>query len=438
VVILVDTLRPDRLGAYAPGSALTPFVDSLAARAVVFRQAYAQAPWTNPSVASLFTSRYQSQHGIETFASVLGEQEVTLAEVLRQHGYATAAFVANYLLPSKSGYAQGFDAYHTLAAGRQGQEHFDKARAARVNQEGLAWLDKRARTDQPFFLYLHYMEPHNPYGPEPQYLDHVLGGRPRPDQVAVNARMNMPNVGVFSDEMVQAVRDYYDAEVMSLDAQLRALFAELTARQLLDNTIVVLLADHGEEFREHGLMGHGQTLFEEVIHVPLLIVTPGRSQHLDVAPPVSVIDVAPTLLDLAGLAVPVSFEGHSLRPLMGLPPRAWGLAGCGSTGAPPPPVIFSELIKGDLERLAVHEHAVRDADGKLIVGVHGEREFYDLRTDPGELHPTGLGAEQRAALDAQLSRFNTQFARGSAPAATRALDADTRERMRVLGYDEKH
>src|SRR5262249_8766554 len=234
-----------------------------------------------------------------------------------------------------------------------------KARAARVNSEGLSWLDKRAHPEQPFFLYLHYMEPHNPYEPETDYLDRVLAGRPRPDRAVVDTRMNMPNVGVFSDDMVQAVRDFYDAEVMSFDAQLRELFAGLAARGLLDRTVVALVADHGEEFREHGLMGHGQTLFDEVIHVPLLLLVPGHTHRTDVGALVSVVDLGPTLLDFAGIAAPPTFEGHSLRPLMGLPAnRAWGLAGCSAPQATPPTLIFSELIKDDLDRLAVHERAV--------------------------------------------------------------------------------
>jgi len=440
LVILADTLRSDRLGAYGNSRQLSPFIDSLAQRGYVFRNAYAQTPWTNPSVASLFTSRYQSQHGIVTFASVLADHELTLAEVLRERGYATAGFNANYLLPPKTGFGQGFEVYRTLAvpkADAHGHDKFAKPRAERVNSEAFAWLDQPRRAGQPFFLYLHYMEAHNPYTPEAEFLARVLGGRPAPDQGAVNTRMNMPNVGVFPDDMVQAVKDYYDAEVISLDRQLRALFDGLAARHLLDNTVVVFLADHGEEFREHELMGHGQTLFEEVIHVPLIIVLPGQTQRADVAGLASVVDVAPTLLDLAGIAAPSTFEGHSLRARMGLPARGWSLFGSSqATDVAVPAAIYSELIKNDLDRLSVHQRAVRTDDGKLITGVGGEQEFYDLKGDPAETNAAALDEVARARLAGELARFTAHVSQGSAPAATRPLDNDTRERMRALGYDE--
>src|SRR4029079_364673 len=135
---------------------------------------------------------------------------------------------------------------------------------------------------------------------------------------AINERMTLPNVGRFTDEQLQAVKDLYDAEVMSIDASLRALFKGLEDRHFLDNSIVVVLADHGEEFREHGLMGHHQTLYEEVLRVPLIVLVPGHASSVSVAPIVSVTDVAPTLLDLAGIPAPETFEGGSLRGAMGI------------------------------------------------------------------------------------------------------------------------
>jgi arylsulfatase A-like enzyme len=435
--LLVDTLRADRLGVYGSQRGLTPFLDTLAERGVVFRNAYAQSSWTDPSIASLFTSRYQSQHQVISFGSVLREEEVTFTEVLRQHGYATAAFSANFLLAAKNGFAQGFDHFQTFAApatDAQGRPTFGKERAARIDREALTWLDQRARGDSaPVFLYLHYMEPHNPYAPEPQFLQHVLGARARPDQAAVNTRMTMPNVGVFSDEMAQGVTDYYDAEVMSLDAALRQLFTDLESRGVLERTVVVIAADHGEELRDHGLMGHGQTLFEEVIRVPLIMLIPGQTTRVDVATPVSLVDVGPTLLDLAGIAAPPSFEGHSLRPFMGLPAR-W--SGAGESQPSGTPVAYSELIKDDLERLVPHERAVVTASSKLIAGTDGEREFYNLAADPHETNASALGEEARAFLSGSLARFAAHVTQPAAPAATLQLDPETRERMRALGYHQ--
>src|SRR5262249_31892989 len=156
------------------------------------------------------------------------------------------------------------------------------------------------------------------YDPPEALVNKVVGDRPHPDLAAVNDHMSVPNLAEFDADMVRAVQDFYDAEVMSIDMALRDLFASLEERHFLDNAVVVVTADHGEEFKEHGLMGHHQTLYEEVIRVPLIMLVPGQHQHVEVTPLVSLTDVAPTVLDLVGIPSPPSFMGSSLRSLMGL------------------------------------------------------------------------------------------------------------------------
>lgn len=441
LLIVIDTLRPDRLGAYGSRRGLTPFLDSIAERGFVFQNAYAQTSWTNASIASLLTSRYQSQHRVTSFKSVLSEHEITLTEVLREHGYATGGISANFLVVAQLGFGQGFDHYQVLVATQtdaDGKTIYVKERAERVNQAGLTWLDetRRQRPRAPIYLYLHYMEPHNPYHPPDVYLERVLDGRPRPDQEAANRRMRLPNVGYFSDEIVQAVQDLYDAEVMSVDAALRDLFAALQQRGFLDNTVVVILADHGEEFREHGLMGHHQTLFEEVIRVPLLMTVPGEGAGARVETIVSLTDVAPTILALLGIPVPASFDGSSLLPLMGLQRRGWWPfhPSDGPDGASPPNVAFSELIKESTDRRRPHERAVVHEKEKLILNVDGGREYYDLRTDPGETNPQGVSEPQRTRLSESLARLQRLAGAHPTPKSTMVMDPETRERMRSLGY----
>jgi arylsulfatase A-like enzyme len=443
IIVVIDTLRPDRLGAYGSQRNLSPFLDSLADRSVVFQNAYAQTSWTNASIASLLTSRYQSQHRVTSFTSVLAAHEVTLTEILRDNGYATGGFNANFLVNDRLGFDQGFDRYQVfwrLGSNPVAQPRLIKERAERINSAALEWLDEALPRRQPIFLYLHYMEPHHPYDPPDEIIERVLDGRPRPDSDEVNLRMRMPNLGHFSDDIVQAVKDLYDAEVMSLDAQLRRMFAELGRRGLLDNAVVVILSDHGEEFREHGLMGHHQTLFEEVIRVPLIITLPGERSRVEVAAIVSLTDVAPTLLDLAGISIPSSFEGASLRPLMGVPEsrRWWPLRWLERTqpSRPRANVAFSELLKETTNRERPHERAVVTRSRKLIVNVDGGREYYDLRVDPGEMNPDGLPEPARAELGAALSRLHLYGAGQPTPQAKLPMDADTRERMRALGYTE--
>src|SRR5262245_40087556 len=171
VLIVVDTMRADRLGAYGNQRGLTPFMDSLASRGYVFHNAYAQSSWTNPSVASILTSRFQSQHGIITFESVLADAELTLPEVLKRHGYTTGFFSANGLISKRMGFAQGYDQYRSiLVKATVAPRHmWVPERAARINGEALAWLDTLPTSGgAPVFLHLHYMEPHSPYAPKPE------------------------------------------------------------------------------------------------------------------------------------------------------------------------------------------------------------------------------------------------------------------------------
>jgi len=443
LVVVVDTLRADRLGAYGSTAGLTPFLDSLADRGFVFRNAYAQTSWTNGSIASLFTSRPQSRHRVLTFWDTLADTENTLAEVLSANGFEAGGFNANFLVGTRLGFAQGFDEYDTYSRSTEerGRQKYYKVRGEKLNEECLRWLDglPRARRGG-IFLYLQYMEPHAPYDPPQELVDRVLDGRPEPDRGAVNRRMAASNLGVFSDDMLAAVTTYYDAEVMAVDDVLRRLFAELTGRGFLDDTVVVITADHGEELRDHGSVGHDQTLYQESIHVPLIVLLPGRDGGARIADIVSLTDVAPTLLDWLGIAKPPSFDGISLLPLMGGRGESW-LSRLGFGAQPedaPKPVgsAFSELLKEERGLNQVHERAVISATGKLIQRVDGGSEFYDLTTDPGETRPDSLAAERRQRLSQALAAFGDRAEEGDVPEAAPTLDADTRERMRALGYAE--
>ncbi|MDX2168151.1 MAG: sulfatase [Deltaproteobacteria bacterium] len=443
LVVLVDTLRPDRLGAYGNQRQLTPFLDELAARSTVFGNAYAQSSWTNPSVASLFTSRYQSQHRVTSFGSVLAADEQTLAEVLRQHGYATAAFSANFLLQPKLGFDQGFDVYKAMSrpgvGAVTGKPKLLKARAETINQAVLGWLDGRQNPAQPAFLYVHYMEPHAPYDPPADALARAFGATPQPDLQRINDFMEMPGF-TADDEVAAAARLYYDAEVTALDASLRALFAGLEQRGFLRDAVVVLLADHGEELKEHGLLGHHQTLYEEVIRIPLMIQMPGQTTRQDIAAPVETLDIAPTLLARLGIEAPASFVGVSLdRKLPGAAPlglrqrlHAW----LSPPAAPTPRPVYSELIKdpGTL-RLSQHERAAIDGGNKAIADVDGQTAYYDLQRDPGETNRDGVAAAPRGVLDRALAALR-RLADGGDRVPGGGLDEQTKERMRALGYAE--
>jgi arylsulfatase A-like enzyme len=440
ILIVVDTLRPDRLGAYGNPRHLSPFVDSLAARGYVFRHAYAQSSWTNPSVASLLTSRFQSQHGIIGFESVLADSELTLAEVLKQRGYTTGFFSANGMIAKHMGFGQGYDEWSSILVQPTDQPRYMwiPERAARINRDALAWLDSLSSPSAPIFLHLHYMEPHNPYAPRPEALAHVADGGPPPNAERANSSVLFGHALPVKPEVLRNVQDVYDAEVLSLDIELRSLFEELERRHVLDHSIVVFTADHGEELKEHGFIGHDKTLFEEVVRVPLILALPGQTERVDVESLVSLVDVAPSLVDLAGGTVPPAFEGHSWTGTLVRDPRPRFLP----WGQPQPRdtrqrtgTAYTELIKPpDHKRFTPHEHAVVSGTHKLIVGVGGEHEYYDLAADPGETNPQALSDAERRELQEAYERVRTHAIEHAAPRATQALDEETKERMRALGY----
>ncbi len=443
VLIVVDTLRADRFGAYGNTRGLTPFCDSLAARGYVFQHAYSQCSWTNPSVASIVTSRYQSQHGIITFESVLADSEVTLAEELKKRGYQTGFFSANGLISKRMHFDQGYDAFKSLLVKGPGAPPEERLpeRTARINQEAMTWLDGLAQSPNksaPVFLHMHYMEPHHPYAPLPEGLAHVANGGMPASVERANSTAFFGHLVPLEPDVLQNLKDVYDAEVFSVDMGIRALFKDLEQRHILDNAVVVLTADHGEEFKEHGLIGHEKSLYEEVVHVPLIVLVPGHSEHKDIDQVVGLTDVAPTLVDMAGGTLSPTFEGHSWKSILAPEMRSGWFAS--SNGAPPPGpgVAYTELIKGqerDEKRFTPHQHAVIAGKHKLIVGLHDEHEYYDLTADPGELNANALSESDRTQLLAMYDNIRNQAKENAAPRDKQLLDADTKERMRQLGYD---
>ena len=434
LLVVIDTLRADRLGTYGGTRGLTPFLDSLAGGAYVFHQAYAQSSWTNPSVASVLTSRFPSQHGVVKFDSRLADSEISVAEVLKDHGYSCGAFLANGLLASRFGFAQGFDEFRALwpAPPQPPQTVEQKYRADAINALAFAWLDHVADSRKPVFLYLHYIEPHPPYTPPVAVLDGLLRGRPRPDLDEVSKAMLFGQVVPPDAQTLQQIEDVYDAEVMSLDGGMRELFAGLERRGFLANAVVVITADHGEEFNDHGLVGHGTTLYNELIRVPLIVRLPHQTRRVDADDAVALIDIAPTMLSTIGVPPPSAFEGHALRAVSG---RPWFARFWQRDGTAPP--VFSELIvpdRSEAQYIRPHERAIVLGSQKLIVGPGGETELYDLASDPGEHRAAAPPAATRATLDRALAQFGTRMAHEGSTGVSVPLDEEARARLKALGY----
>jgi arylsulfatase A-like enzyme len=433
VILMIDTLRADHLGAYGYARAKTPHIDALATAGTRYAHAFAQASWTRPSVATILSGQYPSSHGAVHKADILPDRVETLAEVLQRAGYHTAAFANNANVTAAFNFQQGFDEFHYLAPSlffyadepaaqlalygglRLLRERFVARRvnvenyyqpAERVTAEVKGWLERRGAERRPFFLFVHYMDPHDPYFVHPY----------RGEGYARVANPNPPAA------VAEKYRDLYDGEIAYLDQHLGVLFEDLKRRGLWERTLVALTADHGEEFQEHGGWWHGTTLYDEQIHVPLIVKAPGGAGGRVVEEFATSLDIAPTLLAAAGTKVPETMQGHAL-PLDG-------------GAAPSRQSVFAEE---DLEGNVLQ--AVRTREWKLISANPGNprglapEELYEVGRDPGERQEVlARSPAQAEMMRAELGKSVLQ-ARTHAGASEQAgTDAATHERLRALGY----
>ncbi len=381
VLVVVDTLRADHLGAYGYERPTSPRLDAFARRATVFDAAWSAAPWTLPSVMSIMTSRYPSSHRVENDGLRLAADVPTLAETLKRAGYATGGFVSHVYVSSTFGFARGFDLFEDF--GLSGPEYRLEAgmepRADRVTDAALDWLRGQGR--RPVFLLVHYFDPHWPYAPPEAYRALF------PDAYRGPLDASYDSISKFLDPLTPIPDDYrrflidrYDGEIRFVDDQIGRLLDGLAASGRAPRAWVVLTADHGEEFKDHGSMGHGRRLYEETIHVPLVIgraaaggiASPGGAPAgARVSVPVSGIDLFPTIAGLAGAPAPAGLQGASLAPLLG--------SGTGGAPAADRPLVCETI------RLNAHLKALRRGPLKLIQSMDENRtELYDLVADPRE------------------------------------------------------
>ncbi len=298
VVVVFDTLRADVLGAWGDPRDLSPNIDSLAAQGMVWESAVALSSWTKPSVTTVLSSVSPADHEVGYLDSTVPPELPWLPEILARHGMATAAFVANPVLPGEQGFARGFDGYRMDA----------EADTRETLRRAAEWLDPERRQ----FLYVHVMGPHGPYRAPITAVQQVV----REDCNDVAARQYTRKSEAWyqwtSIRDLDCLRALYAARLKAEDAELGVFLDALAAKGLAERTLLVFLGDHGEAFFEHGRMEHGNNLFHEEIHVPLIFHGPGvehgRRQEL-----AGLDDVAPTILDLLGIEAPAEFGGRSLR-----------------------------------------------------------------------------------------------------------------------------
>jgi arylsulfatase A-like enzyme/Tfp pilus assembly protein PilF len=393
IVITLDTTRADHLGCYGCRDVETPTIDGFAARGVRFEHCYAQTPLTLPSHTTLFTGTLPLFHGIrDNGGFFVPEKLKTMAELFKDKGYETGAFIAAYVLDSKWGLNQGFDTYY---------DKFDMGKFKRISlgtvqrpgnevlDQALPWLEERK--DKRFFTWLHLYDPHTPYDPPPPY-DKLYPNHP------------------------------YLGEIAFADSQLGRLWHWLESNDLLRKTFIVFAGDHGESLGEHEEQSHGFFIYQATIHVPLIIVTPFPKLQGLVSPEVTgLVDVLPTVCDMAGLPVPSEVQGKSLLPAFFGRRRKEN------------PLVYSETYYPRFHYGWSDLKAVQDSRYKLILAP--VPELYDVVADPRE-EKNLVYLEKRVyeRLNAEAEAFIGRASRNAYETDFSKVDEETREKLSALGY----
>lgn len=415
VVVLIDALRADRLGVDGYPLPTTPHIDALAGEGVFFGAALAHSTWTKPSIATLMTSLYPSQHGIQRASvgagetlrtEVLDDGLVTLAERLKAGGYATGAFINQVHLRARFGFAQGFDEFQD----RRGRNAFQ------LNRQMEAWLE--TSPGEPFFAYVHYLDLHWPFTLKMPEHEGLFGSTEMKSQPPLRGNL-VPEWGrqLNDEDDLKGLLARYDHEVAYTDAGVGDLVRRLRDQGVFEDTVVIVTSDHGEGFLEHEEMGHGFAPYDEVLRIPMVVRLPERLREGTgrIDEPVGLIDLMPTLLDLAGVEPEPQAHGESFVPLFGGE----------SLGER---VFFSETFDAFAARTQAH---------KLIWFVDDRTLFFDVGTDAAEANPIPPPcAGPCRELARQLSSFRQLMldSRESNPAGTAVLRPGEIEALRALGY----
>ncbi|MGH7710941.1 MAG: sulfatase, partial [Gemmatimonadaceae bacterium] len=425
---ILDTVRADALSAYGYARSTSPFIDSLAARGVRFTHAVATAPWTLPTHASILTGQYPHQTSVSWTTGLDGTHR-TLAEVLASQGFRTGGFVANREYASSAvGLERGFQTFRDIGRGprhlmatsslwwwltrsynrlRNRNVLLNRRTAAEVNDDFLRWLDERPQA--PFFAFLNYFDAHSPYTPPPPYDMKFADREPE--------TRDLPFGGVPpTPEVTRQLRDAYDGGIAYIDAQIAQLWAELERRGVAGRTAVIVTSDHGEEFLEHGAVGHGSSLYWASVRVPLIVAQERCVPVATVTRTVSLRDLPQTILDLLGITSS-EIPGHSLT-------RLWSDAPFQGELSPATQAVDTAanntfdypIAKGNMR-------AINGDDVRLVVNGDSSLELYRVRDDPLERAPLDAKAADSATARELLTTLRGVLALPTGPPAGTRITA---------------
>lgn len=321
VLISIDTLRAGHLGSYGYSRSTSPVLDVLAERGVRFSKAFTSSSWTLPAHVSIMTSLYPHQHNVQKETQSLSEQIPTLAEILSKQGFETGGFISWFYVSSRYGFNRGFDTFEEFLP--QNQDLSAYRRAEEIMDHAIHWLRTKSRSsDQPLFLFIHLFDPHMDYNPPPPY-DELFVAEDHGDIDGSYQTLKKYIKGLHTEPArietkdLQKIIALYDGEIRYVDTQVGRLLEALSELSLDASTLVIVTSDHGEEHNDHGSMeGHQWTLYDEVLHVPLILRIPGGPEGRIVDSLVEITDIAPTILHWLEMDSPKEFEGRSLLEIM--------------------------------------------------------------------------------------------------------------------------
>ena len=433
LVVSIDSLRADHVGCYGYPKPTTPAMDEFAAGNLRFENSYSSSPWTLPTHASMFTGLTPTAHGATKFKSSLRPGAKTLASVLKKNGLKTVAVVCAPLLQKRYGLHNGFDIYDTDLIPPEYEEALLSKVAGKVTDKALKYFDENS--NNPFFLFLHYWDPHYDYNPPKEYAD-IFDPDYEGSINGQNIRYRKDMTPDMNPRDLRHIVSLYDAEIRYTDDQIKRLLAGLAGRGLDSNTMVIITSDHGEEFLEHGWKGHTNTCYEESIKVPLMMKIPWVNPALSVSKEyVGTIDIFPTILDALNVKNEgLIFQGLSLMSTITQDkklPRSY-LTAETRYGHTAPPLTkvgpWKALITPDRHKF--HDYGKKSKGYRSLL--------FDLDEDPGEQADL---SEKRPELSGQYHKtLSDEFARQKQLSQkiklseNKKLDKKTKEVLQGLGY----
>ncbi len=439
VLIVLDTIRADILSAYGYPKPTSPSLSLVASEGILFHQAITTDFWTLPAHASLLTGEYPAVHQATSETNALGEEAMTLAEYLRAAGYKTRAYVSNPWIGSEQGFGQGFDTY--IETWKSAPTAHDAYATDSAGIEGAqAWLNEQNERGENFFLFLNLNSAHMPYSPDALTLVEISPAPRSPERTReLRAIKGMwaylgGEYSLKADDF-EVLQDLYAAEVAMVDGLVGGMVEFMRELNMLDDTLLIITSDHGENLGEHGMVDHLLSMYETTMRVPLIMRLPSSfSAGSESEELVSLVDIVPTVLDICGLAP--QYPDIAARSLLS-PSRSPHEFVIAENERPLNGVNLMRENFPDFDPASIDHRMkmLRTLQHKLIWYDDGRVEVYDLQSDPGELNDLSvLEPELSSRLLSQLEAWNAaqEDPRPSQP--VEISDPETRDQLRALGY----